>query len=393
MLSSLSNDAHKNREQLLWELQQLRQRLAALEAADVERRRIAKSLDKYEKNFRELVNLLPQTVYEMDISGKFRFTNQHGFASFGYNQQDIHNGINFTQLFVPEDRERLQHNITKILKGKTVTGNEYTALRKDGTTFQVLIYSSAITVDNQPSGLRGVVIDITDRKQVEDALKDSRDQFRNLSAHLQSVREEERSYIAREIHDELGQSLTALKMDLIWLSKKLTDDQKDLRQKIQTMFDLIDLTITTVRRISTDLRPGLLDDLGLTAALEWYGEDFEKRTGIKCNLDINPAEIEIAQDQSIAIFRIFQETLTNVARHARATRVDTNLRIENHTLRMLIQDNGIGIRDEQVNDPKNLGLVGLRERVFPWSGKIEITGIKNKGTTVRIEIPLDGKFE
>lgn len=386
---SLTSDENKSRAQLIWELNQVRQRMARLEAADIERRRVEKSLDKYEKKFRELVNLLPQTIYELDKDDKFRFTNQVGFDTFGYDQQDIDAGINFYQLFIPEEREKLNRNIQRIYNGSEVEGHEYTALRKNGTTFQALIYSSPIVYNEKPVGLRGVVIDITDRKQVEQDLKDSRDQFRNLSAHLQSVREEERSYIAREIHDELGQALTALKMDLIWMNKRLTPGQIEIAEKIDSMFNLMDKTIQTIRRISTDLRPGLLDDLGLTAALEWYCEDFQNRTGIKCNLRIKPAEMEIDQERSIAIFRIFQETLTNVARHAQANEVKADLRIKNHDFVMKIIDNGIGISDAQVNDPQNLGLVGLRERVYPWNGRIEIKGRPNKGTTVLVWIPLD----
>ncbi len=393
MPEKLIADENKSCEQLLWELRQLRLRMARLEAADIERRRIEKSLDKYEKNFRELVNLLPQTIYEMDKDGQFRFTNQVGFDTFGYNQQDIDNGINFNQLFSPEERERLNHNIMEIYNGNEVEGHEYTALRKDGTTFHALIYSSPIIQNNKPVGLRGVVIDITDRKKVEQDLKDSRDQFRNLSAHLQSVREEERSYIAREIHDELGQALTALKMDLIWMNKRLTSDQTEISLKISAMFDLMDKTIQTIRRISTDLRPGLLDDLGLLAAIEWYAEDFQNRTGIKCILNVRPGTIEVDQERSIAIFRIFQEALTNIARHAHATEVKATLRTTFHAFEMKIVDNGIGITDSQVNDPKNLGLVGLRERVYPWNGRIEIKGRRNRGTTVSVFIPLDHNLQ
>ncbi len=382
------NDGEKTKEQLLWELKQLRQRMANLEAADIERRRIEKSLSKYESNFQELVNLLPQTIYEMDINGKFRFTNHHGFESFGYNQADIEKGINFTQLFVPEDRERVEHNIKKILEGTEVEGHEYTALRKDGSTFQALIYSSPIMQNNKAVGLRGVVIDITDRKKIEQELKDSRDQFRNLSAHLQSVREEERSYIAREIHDELGQTLTALKMDLIWINRHLTSEQQEISTKIQEMFSLIDQTIHTIRRIATDLRPGLLDDLGLSAAIEWYCEDFENRTGIHCHLELGNEDIILDQQRSIAIFRILQEALTNVARHAKATQVVVKIAIIDHNFMMEIRDNGIGITDEQVNDPQNLGLVGLRERVYPWGGTIIIKGSPRQGTTVKVNIPL-----
>lgn len=384
----LLKDEEKTREQLLWELKQVRQRLAAFEAADVERRRIEKTLSRYEQNFQELVKLLPQTIYEMDIEGNFRFINDYGFRTFGYDQIDLERGINFTQLFIPEDRERLQHNIKQILAGAEVEGHEYTALRKDGSTFQVLIYSSPILQNNTPVGLRGVVIDITDRKQIEQELKDSRDQFRNLSAHLQSVREEERSYIAREIHDELGQALTALKMDLMWINRHLAPEQTAIIAKIYEMFSLIDQTIQTVRRVATELRPGLLDDLGLSATIEWYCEDFENRTGIRCILEAGPEEIVLDQARSIAIFRILQEALTNVARHAKADCVQVKIARNTHFFRMEIQDNGIGISPEQVNNPQNLGLVGLRERVYPFNGSIVFEGQPGKGTTVKVVIPL-----
>lgn len=387
-MNSLVPDEEKSKEQLIWELNQLRQRLAALEEADVQRRKIEKSLTQYEQNFKELVRLLPQTVYEMTIDGKFQFINDYGFAAFGYTPEEIEKGIHFSQLFIPEDRERIQNNIKKILSGSEIEGHEYTALRKDGTTFPVLIYSSPIINNGKAVGLRGVVIDITDRKKIEQELRDSRDQFRNLSAHLQSVREEERSYIAREIHDELGQALTALKMDLMWINRKINPNEKEIIAKIYEMYGLIDQTIQVIRRISTDLRPGLLDDLGLFATIEWYCEDFENRTGIKCELELSPKELTLDQERSIAIFRILQEALTNVARHAKANLVKVIINCNSHFFRMEIIDNGIGITDEQIKDPKNLGLVGLRERVYPFNGTITFEGKPGKGTSVKVIIPL-----
>jgi two-component system sensor histidine kinase UhpB len=385
---TITKDEDKTRDQLLWELQQLRQRMADLECADIERRRVTKTLNKYEQNFQQLVKLLPQVIYEMDLDGRFQFINDYGFKTFGYEAGELEKGIHFTQLFVPEEREQLEKNIRKILEGNDVEGHEYTALRKDGSTFQVLIYSSPIIQNGKSIGLRGVAIDITDRKKIEQELKDSRDQFRNLSAHLQSVREEERSYIAREIHDELGQALTALKMDLIWINRHLLPEQKEIIAKIYEMFSLIDQTIHSVRRIATDLRPGLLDDLGLSATIEWYCEDFQNRTGINCLLEKSPAEIILDQERSIAIFRILQEALTNVARHAKANCVRVKIERQDCLFRMVIHDNGIGIKPEQVNDPHNLGLVGLRERVYPFNGQISIEGYPGKGTLVEVKIPI-----
>ncbi|MEE9502321.1 MAG: histidine kinase, partial [Candidatus Aminicenantaceae bacterium] len=230
--------------------------------------------------------------------------------------------------------------------------------------------------------------DITERKLAEDELKGSREELKNLAAHLQSGREEERTSIAREIHDELGQALTALKMDLFWLRKRLPEDQRPYLEKIQSMVDLTDRTIVTMKRISTDLRPSMLDDLGLVAAIQWQAEEFQKRTGIKCDAAIDFEEIELDEDKRTAIFRIFQETLTNIARHADATRARFYLRKRAKSLELEVRDNGKGITEEQISDPKAYGLIGIRERVQFMEGEVTISGAPDRGTKVLVKIPL-----
>lgn len=239
----------------------------------------------------------------------------------------------------------------------------------------------------------GILRDITEHKKVDDEIRGSREQLRNLSAHLHSVREEERTLMAREIHDELGQVLTALKMDLSWLSKRLPKDKKSLFEKTGAMSKLIDTTIQMVKRISTELRPGVLDDLGLMAAIEWQADEFASRTGIKCKLSPGSKYIVVDGEHATAIFRIFQETLTNVARHAKATRVRVSLREKAGRLVLQIRDNGIGIKEEQIAAPKSLGLIGIRERARSQGGEAKISGIQGKGTTITVTIPLDRKDE
>jgi PAS domain S-box-containing protein len=234
----------------------------------------------------------------------------------------------------------------------------------------------------------GVAQDITTRKVAEEELKNSREQLRGLLAHLQSVREDERARISREIHDELGQALTALKIDLSWIIKRLNKDQKPLYEKTQLMSQLIDMNIQTVKRICAELRPGLLDVLGLTAALEWQAEEFQNRTGIKCDITIDPDDIALERDLSTAIFRIFQETLTNVVRHARAKKVVASLKKKDGKLTLKVKDNGRGITEKQITSPKSIGLIGMRERVHYLGGQVEIGGIKDKGTTVIVDFPL-----
>jgi len=376
-------------QQLKEEIRRQKARFKELEKVNKDLQNQVLELVKNEKKFRDLIELLPQTVYEMDIDGNLRFTNQYGLQCFGYTTEDFQKGINFLQLFIPEDRLRVQKNTKMILAGSQLTGNEYTCLRKDGSTFQSLFYSNPIFYNGKPTGLRGVVVDITDRKITEHELKNSRDQLRDLASHLQSIREEERLLMAREIHDELGQALTALKMDLIWLQKRIDPFATEKQEKLKSMDELVDQTIKTVRRISTELRPGLIDDLGLSAAMEWYCGEFQNRTGISCQLNLDESENALEQDRSIAVFRIFQESLTNVARHANATVVSASLKFDDGSLKMEIRDNGSGITEEQINSPKSFGLIGLRERVTPWGGKVLISGAPGRGTTVKVILPVN----
>jgi len=230
--------------------------------------------------------------------------------------------------------------------------------------------------------------EIAERRVTEERLRDSEDNLRALAAHLQSVREEEQIRIAREIHDELGQALTGLKMDLTWLAGGLRPEQKALTEKTTAMFRLIDGTIKSVRRIASGLRPEVLDEIGLSAAIGWQARDFQVRSGIRCNVELPADGLQLDQARSTAVFRIFQEVLTNVARHAHATRVDVRMGVEGETLWLEVQDNGRGITEARINSPKSLGFLGMRERVLPFDGKITIEGQRGKGTAVTIRIPL-----
>jgi PAS domain S-box-containing protein len=218
----------------------------------------------------------------------------------------------------------------------------------------------------------------------------AREQLRDLAGYLQAAREEERTQMAREIHDEFGQMLSALNMDLSWLSKRLPADQPHLTEKASAMSDLIDSTIQTVRRVATELRPGLLDDLGLAATIEWQAQEFAERTGIACDLYLSDEEIVLERDLATAIFRIFQETLTNVARHASATEVHVELEGRPDELVLIVRDNGKGITESQVSHPRSLGLMGMRERAHSWGGEVAFQGIAGQGTTVTVRIPRAG---
>ena len=231
-----------------------------------------------------------------------------------------------------------------------------------------------------------IVSDLSEVKRAEQELRASSEQLRNLAARLLSVREQERTRIAREIHDELGQALTAVKMDLSWLAGRLSPRNGPLLGRIRSTLQLADSTIQSVRRISTELRPSVLD-LGLAAALEWQAQEFQARSGIRCKLRL-PAQGAVAPNVSTALFRIFQETLTNIARHAGATRAEVALQKQPDALVLRVRDNGRGFDPANSSSSKSLGLLGMRERAAILGGWVDIFSAPGKGTRVTAWIPL-----
>ena len=230
--------------------------------------------------------------------------------------------------------------------------------------------------------------EISDRTGTKDEFRRSTEQLRELSARLQSVREEERTRIAREIHDELGQALTGLKMDVAWLHKHLDQQQQPaLVEKTRAMSDLTDIIIQTVRRIATELRPGILD-LSLVATIEWQLQEFQTRSGIEGKLISAPEETTLDIDGATTVFRIFQEILTNVARHAQATQIEVSIEESATILTLQVRDNGRGITNSEIQSPKSIGLLGMQERARLQGGGVQFQGTAGQGTTVTILLPL-----
>ena len=237
------------------------------------------------------------------------------------------------------------------------------------------------------AGHFGIQRDVTDRHLAAEQIRASSRQLRALAARLQQVREEERTAIAREIHDELGQALTGLKMDVAWMKDRLPRDH-EVRAQAASVIQRIDGTLSAVRRIVTDLRPSVLDELGLAAALEWQGQAFETRTGIKVTMELTVDGAAIPDDLGSSAFRILQESLTNVARHAKASKVAIRLLQTPDLLTLEVADDGIGIPPERLQGTASLGLVGMRERALACGGEFSITGQPNLGTTVLLTVPL-----
>lgn len=230
--------------------------------------------------------------------------------------------------------------------------------------------------------------EIAERRHAEETLQESYSLVRALAGRIEAVREEERARIARELHDELGQELTALKFDLAALKEGLSRRNKSLRDQAAEISSQIDAAIKMVRSIATELRPGILDDLGLAAAVEWQAQEFQARTNIECELDL-PEEIKIGHVAATALFRIFQETLTNVARHAQAMRVRVQLTIDNDAVQLDVQDDGRGIAHSDMRGKRSLGLLGMRERAELLGGSFKIHGASGGGTQVTVRLPLE----
>jgi signal transduction histidine kinase len=234
--------------------------------------------------------------------------------------------------------------------------------------------------------------ELAERTLTEQRLRASEENLRALAAHLQSVREEERIHIAREIHDELGQALTGLKFDINTLAKGMAGCVPEAVAALpESVNQQIDRIINSVRRIASGLRPEVLDEIGLSAAIEWQSREFQRRTGIRCTVDIARGFVDPDKERSTALFRIFQELLTNVARHANGTRVAVQLAEQDDVIRLKVEDNGRGIQEQEFESPRSLGFLGLRERALAFGGSIEVRGQEGKGTAVAVAVPLPAR--
>jgi signal transduction histidine kinase len=260
--------------------------------------------------------------------------------------------------------------------------------RLDGTPMRIegdymVIYDERGMI----AGHFGIQRDVTDRHLATEQIRASSDQLRALASRLQKVREEERTVIAREIHDELGQALTGLRLDVSWMKRRLPHDHEAVAQ-CASIVQRIDHTLNAVRRIATELRPSVLDQLGLAAALEWQGHEFATRTGIIVDIDLCADDIPVPDDLGSSAFRILQESLTNIARHASATCVTIRRRLSPKRLKLVVADDGVGIAPERLDGTGSLGLVGMRERALACGGTLDIARGERGGTTITLRVPL-----
>ncbi len=357
-----------------------------------ERRRAEEAQRRSEENFRLSLDDSPLGVRIVTEEGETIYANRAILDIYGYDSIEEVKTNPLKKRYTPESHAEHQIRREKRKRGDHAPSEyEVSIVRKDGEVRHLQVFRKGILWNGEEQ-FQVVYQDITERKQAEEALQASREQMRALAGHLQEVREEERTNIAREIHDELGGALTGLKIDFSLLTRaalKIKDEtvRTSLLAGMDSMIKSVDSTIQTVRRIAMELRPGVLDDLGLVAALEWQLKDFEKRTGIRCEFFPPVEDISLDADLSTALFRIFQEALTNVARHSGATEVCVRLRADADSSALEVEDNGKGIEKEKILSSKSLGLLGMRERTQMFGGRITVTGTPGIGTKVTVEIP------
>ncbi|MBM4462386.1 MAG: PAS domain S-box protein [Chloroflexi bacterium] len=352
-----------------------------------QRKQTEEALRQREEEYRLLIENANEAI-SVACDGILCFVNSKATEMTGYSKEEL-TSAPFVNFIHPDDREMVAERHVRRLRGEQFPGvYPFRIVDKAGNTKWLEISAVLISWKGKPATLN-FLIDITGRKQALDELRNSYEQLRSLYRRLQSVREEERISIAREVHDELGQALIGLKMDISWLEARLHPTDVTLLDKARAMSEAIDNTIKAVKRISTTLRPPLLDDLGLVAAVQWQAEEFQKRTKIKCQLHLDGCE-ELPEDAELdtGIFRILQEALSNVNRHARATRVKVSLLQRDGELLLKVSDNGRGIEKDQISSPESLGLVGIRERAALLEGASQIVGRRGRGTVLTVAIPM-----
>lgn len=360
---------------------------------DITERKLAeRALRESEERYRLLFEHSFAGITRLKANGELIEWNDAITRMFGCSsREEFFVALESNLFFDLVDRQLL---INKLIEKGRLQNWEVKMKRLDGSTIWALINASIFypASDGEPL-LEAIVLDITERKLTEQELQQVYAQSRSLLARLETVREEERAHLAREIHDNLGQMMTGLKLDFSWLEKRMARmKEENLRQemepKLGEIAQLLEETIQTVRNIATDLRPGVLDAFGLRAAIDWQVREFERRNGITCFSKLCQDPKHLPRETATALFRILQEILTNITRHAKADLVKVEMTKTGGEIRLMVADNGIGMSEGQACSPKSLGLLGMRERALIMGGSVTVASEKGCGTTVKVRMPI-----
>jgi two-component system sensor histidine kinase UhpB len=360
-------------------------RLPAAINKTIERKRIEQE-KKMEKELSDsIINSLPGIFYFYDAKGNFLRWNKNFEIVLEYGPVEIKT-MKAKDFFEEKDSESVGHWIEKTFKEGYAT-TETTILSKSGKRTPYYFTGSSIYFNDQAC-LIGIGLDISASKKSEEELRQLNEELRKVSVHLEKIREEERTRIAREVHDQLGQQLTALKMDLSWIEKKINTQAKtgEIQQKFDEMFQMMDEAVTTIRKVAADLRPSVLDDFGLIEALNWQSSEFTKRSEIPVHFSSPDVELKFEPGTAVGLLRIYQEALTNIARHAAAKKVLASLEILPDHIILVIKDDGKGF--DSARQKKSLGLMGMKERAVMIGGEVQIISEPGIGTTIIISAPL-----
>lgn len=356
-------------------------------------KRSEEELRASEQRLRILFEYAPDAFYLHDLEGRFVDGNRAGEELVGYAREELI-GKSFLEsnLLSQETLAKARELLAQSARGQATGPEEITLNRKDGGRRTVEVRAYPIQVRGQVLVL-GIARDITERKRAEEQLLESRKQLRALAGRLQTVREEERARLAREIHDVLAQELTLLELDCQWLRHRLSqpvdeEGRRALKEETDKMVEVIDRAMESVQRVATELRPVVLDTLGLCAAIEWLAKDFQGRAQIACQAVVPDMPLALDPERSTALFRIFQEGLANVARHAAATQVQARLERQPGEIVLTVRDNGCGIPAPRLEDPLSVGLRGMRERALLLGGHCQISSVPGQGTTIEVRLPL-----
>lgn len=357
-----------------------------------ERRSALAAVQESEARFRALVSNIPGMVFQLlstqDGVLRFLYVNEGATTLLGLAPNEL---ISASQLFFDaihaEDRESFNAALSLSAVDLTQVNWDGRIRGADGMEMWINLRSAPRRIASGEVQWEGIVSNVTQSKLAENELRESRAQLAELSSHLEAAKEEERERIARDIHDELGGTLVAIKIETSLLSSKLPSDPLQLRKRVRGIEGLIDEAISTAGRVARELRPGILKDFGLAAAIECQADDFSQRVGLNCDTTGIAHEIDPDEKTSLALFRIFQEALTNVAKHAHATWVGIRLCVEGDNLILEIADNGRGISADDINKPKSFGLRGIRERMHGLGGSLELARNSPLGTRVILRAP------